>query len=188
METTNLAISEVRNGLLRYNYNPFLDQPIPARPKREYLESKHRDLRVTREGSDSDPIEVTHMTTYKKVDSEEFIKSYDAGWQMLFDLSKAAMAVMRQVKTQMQANIGKDKIHLSFQSMPTGTISQATYSRGLKELIEKGMLAPVLNQPSLWWTNPKYFFNGDRLKITVVYDKVDAAEQPKSEDALSEAA
>jgi hypothetical protein len=47
-------------------------------------------------------------------------------------------------------------------------MSEATYTRGMRELIEKGFLAATPNI-GLYWLNPSFIWNGDRLAFVKEY-------------------
>ena len=49
-------------------------------------------------------------------------------------------------------------------------ISEATYTRGMRELVDKGFLAATPHI-GLFWLNPDYLWNGDRLAFVKEYRK-----------------
>jgi hypothetical protein len=163
------------NKMLRYASNPYTSN-IPTKSKRSYLEVKNRDMTVIQQKDDGGAIvEVTQMCTHHKVDTQTFLKLYDDGVSMMLDLNRAGKEVFRHVAAEIRQNMNSDRIYLSH-SMLQGKgrdISQPTYARGIRELIDKKMIAPVLNQVNLWWINPNFIFNGDRLQITASYERVD---------------
>jgi len=71
---------------------------------------------------------------------------------------------------EMQQNIGKDQAHLSFAAIDQTMhpISEATFYRGMKELVEKGFLAESMST-GLYFVNPDYLWNGDRLAFVKEY-------------------
>ena len=48
-------------------------------------------------------------------------------------------------------------------------MSEATFNRGLRGLVEKGFLYPRL--PGVYWTNPNLFFKGDRVAFIHEYKR-----------------
>jgi AraC-like DNA-binding protein len=69
----------------------------------------------------------------------------------------------------MQEHVGKDVVYLSYSASATAlNISRSTFSRGLKELIEKRFLAAQPG-PGLYWVNPDFIWNGDRLTFVKEY-------------------
>ena len=57
-------------------------------------------------------------------------------------------------------------------------MSEATYTRGMRELTEKGFIAATTVQ-GLYWLNPSFVWNGDRLAFVKEYRK--ASNKPKAE-------
>lgn len=49
-------------------------------------------------------------------------------------------------------------------------LSQATFTRGMKELIEKKFVAPT-EAIAWYWLNPDFMWNGDRLAFVREYRK-----------------
>ena len=46
-------------------------------------------------------------------------------------------------------------------------MSEATFNRGLRELLSKGFISP--RTPSVYWVNPALFFKGDRVAFIREY-------------------
>lgn len=57
-------------------------------------------------------------------------------------------------------------------------MSEATFNRGLRELVDKGFLYPRL--PGVYWTNPNLFFKGDRVAFIHEYRR----HKPSAKDSL----
>jgi hypothetical protein len=102
---------------------------------------------------------------HEEVDSERFVKLYLAGFKQAAGLSKSAMAVFELVYHQLQDKKDSDQVLLV-----TGTsgMSASSFSRGLRELMDRGFIfrSPY---PSLYWVNIRYIFNGDRLAFVKSY-------------------
>lgn len=107
--------------------------------------------------------------TIEEKDDEEFVKVFAAGVKAIYDLSRTAARVFQAVLEVYQAepmNGGfADSVYLAFfdgglAGKDIG-MSDDTFSRGLKELLSKGFLAP--RQPNLFWVNPSLFFKGNRV-------------------------
>jgi hypothetical protein len=56
-------------------------------------------------------------------------------------------------------------------------MSEATYTRGMRELTEKGFIAATPSQ-GMFWLNPSFVWNGDRLAFVKEYRK--ASGKPKA--------
>ena len=54
-------------------------------------------------------------------------------------------------------------------------MSEATYTRGMRELIEKDFIAATKVQ-GWYWLNPDFVWNGDRLAFVKEYRKIESKE------------
>ena len=105
-------------------------------------------------------------------ESPRFVKLYGHGAKALKDFTKAGTKVFEVLYLEVQKNIGQDRIYMSFglvdQSL--NAMSEATYGRGMRELIAKDFIAPTA-QIGWFWLNPDYLWNGDRLAFVKQYWK-----------------
>lgn len=67
-------------------------------------------------------------------------------------------------------------MYLSFSTIDNKEtkISQATFTRGMRELIDKGFVAPTI-AVGWYWLNLDYMWNGDRLAFVQEYRKSKSA-------------
>ena len=110
----------------------------------------------------------------EEVDSTKFLKLFVNGVRALAELSNAGARVFELLYIEMQSNIGKDQVYLSFTGIEEGTkISRATFKRGMAELIDKKFIAatPAVGR---YWVNPDFIWNGDRLAFVKEYRKASA--------------
>jgi hypothetical protein len=72
----------------------------------------------------------------------------------------------------MQENIGRDQIYMAFSAVDQAVtpMSNPTYDRGMRELIEKSFIAATPMQ-GVYWINPSFIWNGDRLAFVKEYRK-----------------
>ena len=113
--------------------------------------------------------------TIEEVDDAQFVKVFAAGVKAIYELSRTATRVFQVILDHYQRepmNGGfADSIYLAwFDKGLSGQsigMSEDTYSRGLKELLAKGFIAP--RQPNLFWVNPSLFFKGDRALFLKEY-------------------
>jgi DNA-binding IclR family transcriptional regulator len=76
---------------------------------------------------------------------------------------------------EMQTNIGRDRVYLSASSLAEGIqISESTFARGIRELIDKKFIAPSTHV-SWYWLNPDFVWNGDRIAFVKEYRRAGAA-------------
>jgi hypothetical protein len=170
------------NKLVRYATNPFI-LTVPTKAKRQFYEDKSRSMTIHQETEDGGRnIEVTQFASHYKVDTQTFFKVFDEGMAQLLELNKPGKEVYRHLAEEMRKHMNQDKIYMSHSLVADvgRKISQVTYSRGIKELVDRNFIAPVLNQINLWWINPNFVFNGDRLKITASYERDESQDNQTS--------
>lgn len=106
------------------------------------------------------------------VDSEQFLKVFRAQIGFLFGLSAPAIKVLAVawIEAGGKDSANRDYILLSehiaadHAAQNGHTISRATFFRGRKELIERGIIAPS-REAGRYWINPAVFYNGDRVTL-----------------------
>jgi hypothetical protein len=108
----------------------------------------------------------------EEVDSTKFVKLFVRGVKALKDLTGAGTKVFEVLYFKVQHNIGLDQIYMSFSSVDQALtpMSHATYKRGLAEILEKGFIAATPYQ-GMFWLNPSFVWNGDRLAFVKEYRK-----------------
>ena len=76
---------------------------------------------------------------------------------------------------RVQESIGKDQVYMAFAAVDQALtpMSVSTYKRGMAELIEKGFIAATPMQ-GVFWLNPSFVWNGDRLAFVKEYHKASA--------------
>jgi hypothetical protein len=160
----NLAYSPVINPLA---------EPQKIVTKRRYVKSgRGADL------VDPSTGEVHAVATIHQVedrDDAEFVKVFAAGIKAAYELGKTAGRVFQVVLEQYERepmNKGfADSVYLAwFDGGLSGQkigMSEATFNRGMRELVDKGFIYP--RSPSLYWTNPNLFFKGDRVMFVKEY-------------------
>ena len=160
-----------RRGMARYRENPFLDVASDA--------TKTRARRITNTTGDRLMVvseqsgEVLGPTGFwhtEEVDKTQFVKLYVNGVKAFKELTAAGTKVFELLYLEMQKNIGKDQVHLSFQSIDQDVtpISERTFYRGMQELVAKGFLAESVIM-NFYFVNPDYVWNGDRLAFVKTY-------------------
>lgn len=153
--------------------------------------------RLVRSGRSEDLVnpatgEITGVAAIHQVeerDDAEFVKVFAAGVAATYELTKTAQRVFQVVLDQYQRTPMTrgfaDAIDLfwfgdGIEGRDVG-MSEYTFKRGLRELLDKRFLAP--KGPSTFWTNPALFFKGDRVMFIKEYrrkkssqDELDRAE------------
>lgn len=167
IEPENLS----RRGLTKHKTNPFLDDPsITAKTRiRKVAEANGERLMVVSEGT-GEIVAPAGFWHAEEVDQTKFIKLYINGVRAFKELTSAGTKVFELLYLEIQKNIGKDKVHLSYQTIDQGIspISKATFYRGMAELVEKGFIAETTIQ-GFYFINPDYMWNGNRLAFVREY-------------------
>lgn len=170
-------------SLTRYKTNPFLDDMI--------VPVKGRQIRLSRLGQEDNvlvnqntgEIHGTHVTTYKRVDGEQFVKLFTANIGMTFDLSSAGIKAFGVLLWTVQNKaLSKDEVdldsfvledfideHKTDNDQPL-RLSLATFKRGISELEKAQIVAKTMRQ-GRYFINPNFVFNGDRIAFTTVIER-----------------
>lgn len=150
-----------RRGVILYKSNPFIqDATIRAKTKR--IANKKGDMMLVSSSTGEIQAPIAGFWTAEEVDNAKFIKIFVDGVKALAELTNSGTRVFELLYIEMQRNIGKDTVYLSYTGLDQNKISRSTFARGLSELIEKKFIAA---QPAIgwYWVNPDFIWNGDRL-------------------------
>lgn len=105
----------------------------------------------------------------QEVDKTQFVKLYVNGVKAFRELTAAGAKMFEILYLEVQKAIGRDRVYISFSNLPEEfDISQATFTRGMRELIDKKFVAPTA-AIGWYWVNPDYMWNGDRLAYVKEY-------------------
>lgn len=184
----------VEMSLRRFKTNPFIEGMM--------IPMKKQNVRISHLGGDDNilvnqstgEVHGTHVTTYKKVDGEQFIKLFTANIALTFDLSSAGIKTFNVLLWVVQNHaISKDLVVLDHmmlddfidaQNRPL-KLSLATFKRGLNELERAQIIAKSMRK-SFYYINPNFVFNGDRIAFTTLIErkKVGDSDDLSSEQQL----
>ena len=160
---------ETRRGVSLHSENPFMaNARIATKTKR--VTNKRGDMMLL--SNDGEVVSnVAGFWTTEEVDSTQFLKLFVNGVKALAELSNPGTKVFELLYCEMQNNIGKDQVYLSFTAIEhITTMSRATFKRGMAELIDKKFIA-AMPAVGWYWVNPDYLWNGDRLAFVKDYVK-----------------
>ncbi|HBM3150108.1 TPA: hypothetical protein LVM03_000839 [Klebsiella oxytoca] len=157
------------------------------------IETRKRNLTVSRgteliERKDTSKTYFANIVHTHEVDKEEFIKLYTSQIKAYFDLTKTAYKVFFIFLRIYQDAIGKDHFYLSCkkamslaEKIDHFILSESIFYRGIKELIEKRIIAKT-NEKNWYFINPAIVFNGDRARFVseIIKKKEVMEEQPES--------
>lgn len=162
---TDKSSKTTRRGRDLYTENPFIADVIANTKQgvKKISNSSGSRMLVVAEstGEVMAPAGFWHA---QEVDKTQFVKLFVNGVKAFKDLTGAGTKVFELLYLEMQKNIGKDKVFLSFQMIDqeANNMSEATYMRGMRELVAKEFIAPSVVQ-GWFFINPDYIWNGDRL-------------------------
>ncbi|WP_323641093.1 hypothetical protein [Pectobacterium polonicum] len=157
------------------------------------IETRKKNLTVSRgteliERKDTSKSYFANIVHTQEVDKEEFIKLYTSQIKAYFDLTKTAYKVFFIFLRIYQDAIGKDHFYLSCkkamslaEKIDHFILSESIFYRGIKELIEKRIIAKT-NEKNWYFINPAIVFNGDRARFVseIIKKKETMEEQPES--------
>jgi hypothetical protein len=166
-------MTKKRKGNILYNDNPFIKNAlITTKTKTKRMLNKKGDMMITAKDTGEIITPIAGFWHAEQVDNTKFVKLYINGVKAFKELTSAGTKVFELLYLRIQEGINKDQIYLSF-SMVNQNItpmSEATYTRGMRELVDKGFIAatPYIG---IFWLNPDYVWNGDRLTFVKEYYK-----------------
>lgn len=161
--------SNTRRGLTIYNENPFIHMDmVKTRIKR--MTNKQGNMMMVVSGETGEVVaSQSGFWWAREVDTAQFVKLYINGVKAFSELTNAGTKVFEILYREMQKNIDKDRVLLSLMALEDDVkISKTTFTRGMRELMDKGFIAPT-RVVGWYWLNPDYVFNGDRLTFVHEY-------------------
>lgn len=161
----------------RFTKNPFIGNALANTKSgvRRICDKSGNRMMVVSQNT-GDIIATAGFWQTQTVDKTQFVKLYLNGVTAFKDLSGAGTKVFELLYLKIQENIGKDEIWLTFPSInqDINHISKAVFYRGMKELLNKGFIAESLS-PGMYYLNPDYMWNGDRLAFVKQFLLSDSA-------------
>lgn len=169
-----------RVKIVRYNENPFVEKMVvPVKGQKVQISRLGPDDNVLINQSTGESLG-THLTTIKKVDSEQFVKLFTANIALTFDLKSAGIKtfsvlvwILQQKGLQSNDLIPLDNLvledFLNSQDKKLA-LSRATFHRGLSELENANIIAKNV-RVGWYYINPSFIFNGDRIAFTTLIER-----------------
>lgn len=171
---------------MRHDVSPLVNpliEPQQITTKRRYVRSGRAEDLVNPATGEVHGVATIHQVEER--DDAEFVKVFAAGVAASYELTKTAQRVFQVVLDQYQRTPMSrgfaDHVNLFwFDGGIDGRavdMSERTFMRGLKELLEKRFIAS--KDGTAFWTNPALFFKGDRVMFIKEYRrrKVTQADQ-----------
>lgn len=171
-------LAKKRLGFDIWDESPFMNLTIHKQRQRITVARGTILKTVNEEEALSDEVYETTISHVREVDEEEFVKIFTKNIRIMLDLSPAANKVFFVLLHEIQKTaIGTDLVFISWhriekrlEQIQDMTFSRKTFERGLKELLEKELLANAVEQ-SWFYINPAIVFNGDRVRFVQDYRK-----------------
>lgn len=174
-------------SLKRYERNPFtIGMTVPIRGKQIKLSALGKDDNILVNQTTGE-LHGTHVITYKKVDSEQFVKLFTANIGLTFNLNSAGIKSFNVLMWAIQHKaLGKDIVLLDSYLLedflkshnPSLKLSSTTFKRGLTEL-EKAQLIAKGIRKGWYYINLNFCFNGDRIAFTTLIEREGSDESLK---------
>lgn len=167
-----------KRGFPVYRTNPSVPSTsgMPTRTKRFHVPGGKGSVIVDNSSGEIKGIGGMGFWWEEEVDRSRFVKLFLDGIKQAAGLSKTGMQVFEVVYYELRANPGSDEIKLNQYVAKDHGISDRTYQRGVRELLEKEFL---YRSPSdgVFFVNIRYMFNGDRLAFVRSYHLKGAGRQ-----------
>ena len=177
-----VKLKKSRRGSIQHESNPFVGNAISnTKQGVKRISNKEGNSMMVVSGDTGEIVAPAGFWQAQDVDKTQFVKLYINGVKAFKGLSGAGTKVFEVLYLRVQESIGKDVIYLSFTEIdqPITPMGEATYYRGMKELVDKGFLAESTTQ-NKYYLNPDYMWNGDRLAFVKEYRK--APSKPKNNE------
>lgn len=160
-----------RRNVTRYIKNPWLEKAAMQTilGTRVITAKGDKDRKLIISESTGEIQGLTGFYTRIKTDKTHFLKLYADGLRALTGLSTAGMKVfilLYNVITD-DKGYGKDMVMLNYDMLSEEQRQQfslRTFQRGISDLIEHEFIAETM-QSGVYFVNPTFIFNGDRLAL-----------------------
>jgi len=161
--------AKTRRGVAIYDKNPFM---VELTTKTRRVTNKRGDMMLVNSETGVIQSNIAGFWESEEVDSTKFVKLFVQGVKALKELTGAGTKVFEVLYFRVQENIGRDRVLMALSEVDQTLtpMSEATYTRGMRELIEKGFIAATPTQ-GLYWLNPSFVWNGDRLAFVKEFRK-----------------
>jgi len=179
-QTTAATANQIstKRGFPVYRTNPSVPATngMPTRTKRFHVPGGQGSVIVDNSSGEIKGLGGMGFWWEEEVDSSRFVKLFLDGIKQAAVLSKTGMQMFELVYQQMRAKPGSDEIKLNQYVAKDHGISDRTYQRGVRELLEKEFL---YRSPSdgVFFVNIRFMFNGDRLAFVRSYHLKGAGRQ-----------
>ena len=167
----SLNIIGEKRGFPVYSQNPsIMPSEVISRSRKAQIGNDKKGIIINDGTGEITGIGGAVVYEWEEVDKERFVKLFLAGMKQAAGLTKAGLLILEVVYNLVRDNPNTDevKLNLYVASEKIEGITDRTYQRGLRELLEKQFL---FRSPSegVFFVNVRYLFNGDRLAFVKAY-------------------
>lgn len=185
-----VSLKAMKHQMMSPSVNPLVETQT-IKTKRRLVKSGRTEELVNAATGEVAGVAAIHQVEER--DDAEFVKVFAAGVAASFDLSRTAQRVFSVVLDRYQstpmAGGYADAVSLywfgdGLEGKDCG-LSERTWQRGMKELLEKRFLWPRTG--SDYWVNPSLFFKGDRVLFIKEYrrsKRVEPTRDPHTVDLI----
>ncbi len=168
-----------RRGVSLYEKNPFM---VDMTTRTRRVTNKRGDMMLVNSSTGEIQSQVAGFWEAEEVDATKFVKLFVKGVKALKELTGAGTKVFEVLYLRVQQTIGSDRVLMAWSEVDQALtpMSESTYMRGMRELIEKDFIAATPTQ-GMYWLNPSFVWNGDRLAFLQEYRKI-SNKKPKAID------
>lgn len=114
----------------------------------------------------------TELRSRKYVDNATFVKVMSACYGIAFEMNSAGQKMLWVLLQQLHRSPLKDIVMLNFsdydgttKKKPVFKVGKTTFYVGIRELKKAGFIADYKPKSGMYWVNPAYLFNGDRVRF-----------------------
>lgn len=176
-----------RRGVKIFDKNPFVAEAAKnAKIGRKRIVNKTGDKLMIVNGDTGEIVAPAGFHEIVEVDKTAFVKLYINGVRAFKGLKAAGTAVFEVIYREVQEAFGEDELYLHYAGIDQHVtpMSEATFYRGMKEMLEKGFIAES-TRPNVYFLNIDYLFSGNKLAFIKEFRLKDPARKPKEVADLS---
>lgn len=159
-----------RPGIQVYERNPFVREAANNTNIGSKRIKGKDDNRFMIMSQDGEVIAPAGFHEIVEVDKSRFVKLYAQGFKAFAGLSPAGTKVFEVLMNIVMEHPGADRLWIHYKDVNESTVkmSQATFKRGMRELLEANFIAESDRQ-GMYWLNISFVFNGNRLAFIKEY-------------------
>lgn len=173
-----IVLRKSKRGI-RYKTNPFLKNAVAnTKVGTKRLSNKTGDKLMIVSQETGEIMAPAGFHEILEVDKTQFVKLFKNGVRAFTNLTSAGAKVFSVLYDEVQKIPSKDFIYLSFTDVnqEAEPISQATFYRGMKELLEHKFIAES-ETVGKYFINPDFIWNGNRLAFIKEFRLVEPKEK-----------